>query len=188
MNLQDKLYSRSDLTGINLDNNDGERYYTEQEIEVFSDLFDEFYSIYSDSYSNIDAAYDEFLEAYTNLESDLISLNKPVEEPPKPSTRFKVGPTTTKVLATGLGAGAGYGVSSLVNKKLKKEQAEIETKMSKGLASSRDIERLDSIKKKIKRNIIVSTVGGAGLGFGVTHFAGKALDKNQSDNLDSYQD
>jgi len=181
MNLQDKLYSKSDLKGRNLENLEDEKYYTEQEIEVFSDLFDEFYSSYSDSYSNIDEAYDEFLEAYSNVEPDLISLNTPQEEAPKKSTRLKVGHKTTKVLATGLGAGAGYGVSTLVNKKLKKEQADIENKMSKGLASSKDIERLDSIKKKIKRNIIVSTVSGAGLGFGITHFAGKAIDKNNSD-------
>jgi hypothetical protein len=189
MKLEDRYYSESELRGKNSENPEEDKLYSQQEVLEISDLFDEFYSEHGDTYSDVDEAYDEFIEAYSNVGdeyADPIMINEnPKQEAPKKRKNISIkDPRITKTIAGTAGAGAGLALSKILTRKDIAEKKSIEEKMSKGLASVKDIERLEKIKRKIRAKVAASTVGGAALGVGGVHLYGKYKNKNYSD--DSY--
>jgi hypothetical protein len=176
MNLEDRLYSESELRGKPSTNPETERLYSNTEISEISDLFDEFYGLHGESYSDVNEAYDEFMEAFSNLNNSEEDDTYAVPLVPKAATQAAV---------TAVGAGAGYGLAKLANKKMEAEKKLIERKMTMGQASSGEIKRLVSIKKKIAFRKIAATVGGGALALGAT--AAKASNTNNSE-IDSEEE
>lgn len=190
MKLEDRYYSESELRGKNSENPEEDKLYSQQEVLEISDLFDEFYSEHGDTYSDVDEAYDEFIEAYSNVgdeyaDPEMINEN-PKQEAPKKRTNISIkDPRVTKAIVGTAGAGAGLALSKILTRKDIAEKKSIEEKMSKGLASVKDIERLEKIKRKIRAKVAASTVGGAALGVGGVHLYGKYKNKNFSANIEN---
>jgi hypothetical protein len=170
MNLEERYYTESELRG-NLVSQENDTIYSHEEVEEFSDLFDEFYSIHGDEYSDIDVAYDEFVTAYSNVKGDIPVIDK---NPPRGSEESETknkkailtikNPTVSGLLTTATTTAAGLGIAELSNRGLKNQKKEIEKKMTTGLASSKDIESLDRIKRKIRNRRLIG--GGTGLALG----------------------
>lgn len=190
MKLEDRYYSESELRGKNSENPEEDKLYSQQEVLEISDLFDEFYSEHGDTYSDVDEAYDEFIEAYSNVgdeyaDPEMINEN-PKQEAPKKRTNISIkDPRVTKAIVGTAGVGAGLALSKILTRKDIAEKKSIEEKMSKGLASVKDIERLEKIKRKIRAKVAASTVGGAALGVGGVHLYGKYKNKNFSANIEN---
>jgi hypothetical protein len=176
MNLEERMYSESELRGRSLDNESGENQYTASEINNISDLFDEFYSEKLDNYSGVDEAFEDFVDAYNNVRNvsyadyKVNHENQDKEEKKaskKASENFQVSPKASTVIATGVGAGAGFLAAHALTKKARKEISEIEDKMVTGRASSKDIERLSELKKSLRNKKLLGLTGGAVTGYGV---------------------
>jgi hypothetical protein len=150
--MTEKTYSAKDLSGREVDI---DRAFSESEVDMFSDLFSDFWEENGDNYSDlgsmdaIDIAYSEFFDAYSCGEYS--------------DKNIKLGKNTGRGIAAVGGAIAGYGASSILNKKDKQKRKDILLKMKQGRASSAEINELKSLKSKINTRKALSTAGGAAL-------------------------
>lgn len=71
MNLEDRFYSESELKGKPSVNVETENLYSKYEVQEISDMFSEFYSEHADKYADVDEAYEEFIDAYSNIRMEL---------------------------------------------------------------------------------------------------------------------
>lgn len=203
MNLEERFYSESELRGKPSGNPETENLYSSYEVEEISDMFSEFYSEYADNYSDVDQAYEEFIDAYSNVRGEL-SKNQPSQEdmedyqdiysdgkknPKKLGKvtkeggqskgsgrdlpKIKVGRKGAVAGAVAAGGALGYAGGKLWSKGDEAKINEIEAKMSTGTATASEIQSLT----KLRRKAMAKKVGGTLLGAGS---AGLAMNKAYS--------
>lgn len=170
--MTEKTYSAKDLSGRDVDI---DRTFSESEVDMFSDLFSDFWEENGDNYTDnggmdaIDIAYSEFFDAYSCGEySDK-----------------KLGKNVGRGLAALAGAGAGYAASNVLNAKDKQKRKDILLKMKQGRASSAEINELKSLKTKINTRKALSTVGGAALATAGTVGLSKLKQKQNKKEMES---
>jgi len=183
MTLEDRLYSESELRGKPSTNLEDERLYSQDEVSLISDLFDEFYCVHGDSYADVDEAYDEFIEAYSNVE--VVDDNPNINYKRRKDPKLIVSKNATRAIAGSAGAGIGLAAAAMLNKKTKAEKKNIEEKMVTGRASSKDIERLNKIKKTIRNRKLRGAAIGAAVGYGGTVLAGRNTNHSEEDSYAS---
>lgn len=203
MNLEDRFYSESELRGTKSENPENDTLYSVYEVEEISDMFSDFYVEHGDNYSDVDQAYNEFIDAYSNvrdtLKTQYIEDNYSQTKESKPKIRVKnffikkhsnsnmnsnsnskrVDKKITRSAVGLAGGAAGYGIASLSNKKAKAEIKDIEDKMVTGNAKASDIQKLEKLKKKIKLRKALGTAAGAAAGVGATKLASKFYSEKQ---------
>jgi len=172
--MTEKTYSAKDLSGKETDI---DRSFSESEVDLFSDLFSEFWDENGDQYSDlggtdaIDIAYSEFFDAYSSC--NYSNKGKTLNE------------NYGRAAIAGAGAVAGYGAAGILNAKDKNKRKEILLKMKQGRASSTEINELKSLKTKINTRKALSTVGGAALAYGGARLISKHKQKQNKKEMES---
>lgn len=155
----------------------------EEYLDLFSDLFTEFYLENHDRYSNLDEATSEFIDVYMDMYGDdnleFEVTDKTTED--TPTNRKNVSKKYGTYIGSAVGGVAGLGVAELAVTKWKKEAKQIESKMTSGLASQSDLQKLAELKRKIR----VARISGGAVG-AAAYPVYNAVQKNFSeyDDLD----
>jgi hypothetical protein len=184
MKLEDRLYSESEIRGKEM-NKESERLYSKEEAQQISDFFTEFYDLNSENYSDVDEAYQEFIDAYTNIVSDNYAIMKDVNPNiidivPEDKAKITLNRKQTRAAGGALGAAVGTAAGAMLNTKDLKRKSSIEGRMGEGRASSADIKRLQEIKRRIKARKLGGAIIGGAAGYGGVVAAGKAANRQFS--------
>lgn len=179
MRKKDTYYSHSELLGLEPSEVDiyNDIYYSEREVKNMIELFEEFYSENSDFYSSIDDAYSEFVDAYSST-TTIILDDKEQKAPPKKDKEkgkamFSLNPKQTKIASAAVGAGAGYGISKLMTKKLNSKIKELQNKVNTGQATREEFNTLKNLKRKLNNITGGSAIAGGASGYAISSYVGR---------------